>query len=143
MTLAEKIVPKATWLMARSQGPGGQHANCHNTRAIIKIPWSVLPIEMHPAMRKLLPLSTQEFMQASSQVHRTFMQNQQVCLDTVHRAIGQVVKELSPPTATNPAKLYKLAGCRRLANEKRLQSKHSRSHCKSDRRSHSIKSSRD
>ena len=119
------------WRSARSSGPGGQHVNTSNSKAVLLYPVKHLNEKiLHLVRRKKPSLVSKDHLIISSQKYRNLSTNQKDCIETFVNLLDQAEEELGPHE-TQPEKIEKI---KHANKERRLEAKRMHSEKKSSRR---------
>ena len=109
------------WSACKSSGPGGQHVNKTNSKAILKI-GNVFPEEL--GLKEL---------EICSQEHRNYAQNQQECIKKAFERINLLIKSKLKPNEPDAEQKMVVSGHEKRYKERIRQEKQFRSEKKRDR----------
>ncbi|RKU44468.1 hypothetical protein DL546_002459 [Coniochaeta pulveracea] len=120
-------LPKGQTTFARSSGPGGQHVNKTETKAITTWPISqltpLLPKIMHSHLRASKYYTTQkDCLSFQAQDSRSRTANSEENVKKLWEEISRIYEE-AVPSETSPEKRQKYAQLRKSATEARLKDK--------------------
>ena len=122
------------WRSARSSGPGGQHVNTNNSKAVLLYPVKHLNEKiLHLVRRKKPSLVSKDHLIISSQKYRNLPTNQKDCIETLVNLLDRAEEELKP-RETQPEKIEKIEKIKHASKERRLEAKRLHSEKKNSRR---------
>ena len=127
--LKDWIQKNSSFSFARSGGPGGQHVNKTETKAVLRLPINTLPLEEPEKQRVLLHLANRINSEGELIIHssstRSQVQNREKAEELAAKLIILALKPRKKRRPTRPTK---------ASNERRIQSKKVRSKRKQQRR---------
>jgi protein subunit release factor B len=123
-----------SWKVARSSGPGGQHANTSNSKAMMLYPIKYIESEILRVIKKNKgSLISKDSLIITCQKHRNFSMNQKECIEYFGNLLEQTRKDLQP-RVTCVEKVEKIEKIKEISNERRLWIKRMHSEMKNSRR---------
>ncbi len=120
---------QVSWKFARSSGPGGQHVNKTDTKAILE--WnfkeSGLPASILQRLEEKLPSSYRNShgITVSSEAYRSQRRNMDACIQKLKNILALALKQAKKRRATKPT---------RASKEKRISEKKRKSDRKEQRK---------
>jgi peptidyl-tRNA hydrolase ICT1 len=123
-----------SWKAARSSGPGGQHANTSNSKAMMLYPIKYIESDVLKVIKKNKgSLISEDSLMITCQKHRNFSMNQKECIEYFANLLEQTKRDLEP-RVTCIEKVAKIEKIKEISNERRLRIKRMHSEMKNSRR---------